>query len=76
MILMPSCHMDKEALVTIQDAYYASLFVGWEAFVNTWEIRFGPTTYVDPMEVLSRLKQTSNVATYKSQFEALSNKIT
>lgn len=39
------------------------------------QIRFCPITYDDPMEVLTRLKQTSYVATYEAQFEGLSNRL-
>ena len=37
--------------------------------------RFGNVAYKDPMESLTRLKQTTNVVIYKGQFEALSNRI-
>ncbi|XP_075636505.1 uncharacterized protein LOC142608698 [Castanea sativa] len=37
--------------------------------------RFGSTTYDDPMEVLTRLRQTTTVALYKAEFEAVSNRI-
>ena len=37
--------------------------------------RFGNVAYKDPMESLTRLKQTTNVVVYKGQFEALSNRI-
>ena len=37
--------------------------------------RFGSTTYDDPMEALTRLRQTSTVALYKGEFEALANHI-
>ena len=38
-------------------------------------MRFGSTVYDDPMEVLTRLRQTSTVAIYKAEFEVLFNKI-
>ena len=38
-------------------------------------IRFGLSAYEDPMEALTRLRQTSNVIGYKGQFKALSNRI-
>lgn len=38
-------------------------------------MRFGSTTYDDPMEVLTRLRQSSTVAMYKIEFEAISNRI-
>ena len=33
------------------------------------------TAYDDPMEMLTRLRQTATVAMYKAQFEVLSNRI-
>ena len=38
-------------------------------------IKFGSTAYDDPMEALTRLRQTSIVALYKGEFEALANQI-
>ena len=38
-------------------------------------IRFGATAYDDPMDTLTRLRQVGSMALYKSQFEALSNRI-
>ena len=38
-------------------------------------IRFGSTAYDDLMEALTRLRQTSTVALYKGEFEALANQI-
>ena len=37
--------------------------------------RFGNIAYDDPMEPLTRLRQTTNVVVYKGQFEASSNRI-
>jgi hypothetical protein len=36
---------------------------------------FGPCSYDDPMEVLTRLRQQSSVEEYKCKFEALSNRL-
>lgn len=47
----------------------------WEGFVQAFLIRFGPSSYNDPMEMLIRLRQFGSVETYKSQFEALSNRL-
>lgn len=38
-------------------------------------IKFGASAYDDPMETLTKLRQVSYVSTYKTQFEALSNRI-
>ena len=37
--------------------------------------RFGATAYEDPMEALTRLKQTTSVVVYEGQFKDLSNRI-
>ncbi|XP_075666089.1 uncharacterized protein LOC142635932 [Castanea sativa] len=39
------------------------------------QVRFGTNAYDDPMEMLTRLRQTASVTTYKTQFEILSNRI-
>lgn len=36
-------------------------------------LSFGPTAYEDPMDALTRLKQTTLIAAYKAQFEVMSN---
>lgn len=46
----------------------------WEEFVTTLIVRFGPTTYDDPMEHLTKLRQTGTVADYQADFEALSKR--
>ena len=72
---MASFHMDGEALVWFQDCEASGVFVAWESFVEALLIRFGSSAYEDPMEALTRLRQTINVINYKGQFEALSNRI-
>jgi hypothetical protein len=64
--------MEGEALVWFQDAEESGQFSTWEAFVQALLIRFGPA-YDNPMEVLMRLRQTSSIVEYTSQFDALSN---
>lgn len=38
-------------------------------------IKFGPSSYDDPMEMLTRLRQNGSVEAYKGQFETLSNRL-
>ena len=45
------------------------------AFVKAMHVRFGATSYDDPMESLTRLKQTSSILAYKGKFEAISNRV-
>ncbi|KAF5468876.1 hypothetical protein F2P56_012987 [Juglans regia] len=67
--------MEGEALLWYQDVVDGSIFNSWDSFVKALLARFGPTAYDDPMEALTRLKQTSTVAIYKAQFESLSNRL-
>ncbi|XP_075673885.1 uncharacterized protein LOC142643233 [Castanea sativa] len=67
--------MEGEALIWFQDAENSGFFSDWEAFVKVVHERFGATSYDDPMESLTRLKQTSFVIAYKGQFEAISNRV-
>ena len=72
---MASYHLDGEALIWFQEAKQARGFASWEAFVQALQTRFGTTTYDDPMEALTRLKQVTSVVAYKGNFEILSNRI-
>uniref|UniRef100_A0A2N9J8Y4 Reverse transcriptase n=1 Tax=Fagus sylvatica TaxID=28930 RepID=A0A2N9J8Y4_FAGSY len=72
-VIHASYHLDEEALIWFQDCEYEIL--NWTDFVRAVQLRFGLATYDDPMETLTKLRHTQSVATYKSQFEALSNRI-
>lgn len=58
-----------------QDIEAAGGLNSWDGFLRALQTRFGSSPYNDPMEALIRLKQTSTVEEYKSQFEALSNQL-
>ena len=73
--MMASFHMEGKALVRFQEGEDVGVFGTWEALVQAMLIKFGSTAYDDPMEALSRLRQTSTVALYKGEFEALANRI-
>ena len=73
--MMASFHMEGKALVWFQEGEDARVFGNWEALVQAILIKFGSTAYDDPMEALTRLRQTSIVALYKGEFEALANQI-
>jgi hypothetical protein len=68
-----SYHLDEEALIWFQDSEHE--IFNWTDFVRAVQMRFGLATYDDPMETLTKLRHTQSVAAYKSQFEALSNRI-
>ena len=74
-LLMASFHMDGDALIWFQDWEETGLFSNWEGFVKALLTRFRMTAYEDPMEALTRLRQTTSVVAYKGKFEALSNRL-
>ncbi|GFI61096.1 hypothetical protein IMSAG049_00249 [Clostridiales bacterium] len=67
--------MDLEALIWFQKAEEARVFSDWKSFVPALHVRFGTSSYDDPMEVLTRMRQTSTMALYKAEFEAVSNRV-
>jgi hypothetical protein len=72
-VLHASYHLDEEALIWFQDCEHE--IRNWNDFVRAVQMRFGPATYDDPMETLTKLRHTHSVVAYKGQFEALSNRI-
>jgi hypothetical protein len=48
---------------------------GWEDFVSALKTRFAPSAFDDPVGAFTKLKQSSAVEDYQTQFEILSNKI-
>ena len=58
---MASFHVDGDALIQFQDSDETGVFATWEGFVEALLIRSGSNAYEDPMESLTRLKQTTNV---------------
>ncbi|KAK9996704.1 hypothetical protein SO802_021390 [Lithocarpus litseifolius] len=67
--------MKLKALFWFQEAEEAGVFSNWESLVQALHVRYGSTAYDDPIEVLTRLRQTSSVTLYKVKFEAVSNRI-
>jgi hypothetical protein len=47
----------------------------WDEFLVAIQVRFGKSSYDDPMETLSKLKQTGSLEEYKTQFEVLANRV-
>ncbi|KAF5471969.1 hypothetical protein F2P56_008726 [Juglans regia] len=74
-LMVASHHMDGEALVWYQSALDAGQFNSWESLVMSMQGRFGPSAFDDPMEALTKLRQTTSVSLYTSQFEALTNRL-
>ena len=74
-LLISSFHMELEALIWFQEVEETGVFTNWDSLVQALHVRFGSTAYDDPMEVLTRLRQSSTVALYKAEFEVMSNRI-
>ena len=74
-LMLASFHMEGEALIWFRDAEQIGGFASWEVFVKALQTCFRVTACDDPMEVLTRLKQTSTMVAYKGNFEILSNRI-
>ena len=67
--------MEGKAITWYQELEETGILTSWEAFVKALQIRFGTSSYDDPMEALISIKQTSTVELYKTQFEMLSNRV-
>lgn len=67
--------MEGKALVWFQDLEAYGTITSWDGFVQALQTWFGPTSYEDPMEALTRLRQTSIIEHYNSQFDHLSNQL-
>ena len=74
-MLIASLHKELEALIWFQEVEEAGVFTDWDSLVQALHVRFGSTAYDNPMEVLTRLRQSSTMAMYKVEFEAVSNRI-
>uniref|UniRef100_A0A7N2LY12 Integrase catalytic domain-containing protein n=1 Tax=Quercus lobata TaxID=97700 RepID=A0A7N2LY12_QUELO len=71
---MASYHFDGEALIWFQDVEQIGSFASWEVFVKALQTCFGVAAYDDPMEALTRLRQTSIVVSYKGLCEEVEHK--
>nr|GEW31532.1 putative unclassified retrotransposon protein [Tanacetum cinerariifolium] len=74
-VQLASFHLDGIAL---QWHRWITKFRGpmtWAEFSKAILGRFGPTEYEDPAEALSRLKQTTTVASYQEAFEKISHQV-
>jgi hypothetical protein len=74
-LLLASIYMEGKALVWFQDMELSGSLYNWHVLTQALLERFGPSSYDDPMEALSKLKQITSVDDYKKRFEALSNRV-
>lgn len=69
-------HMTKGALGWMRGLRRNNLLSTWERFTEDLCERFRGSVYVDKLQELSRLQQTSSVVVYLEQFEELLNGVT
>ncbi|CAJ2630725.1 unnamed protein product [Trifolium pratense] len=74
-ITIASFYLDGPALSWYQWMYRNSQLVSWNQFLQALETRFAPTAYDDPRGNLFKLTQSTTVAAYLVEFEALANRI-
>jgi hypothetical protein len=72
-VMHASYHLDDDALIWFQSCEHD---LGcWDNFARAIQLRFGPPSYNDPMELLIKLKHVNSIEEYKGLFESLSNRI-
>lgn len=72
---MAGLHMEGKAILWFQELQESWVITSLASFVRALDVRFGGTTYDDPMEKLTRLRQVSTVEVYKTQFEVIANRV-
>jgi hypothetical protein len=68
-------HMEGKALSWFLALRNTNNLSSWDEFLAAIQVRFGNSSYDDPTETLSKLKQTGSLEEYKTQFEELANKV-
>uniref|UniRef100_A0A2N9I8T7 Ty3 transposon capsid-like protein domain-containing protein n=1 Tax=Fagus sylvatica TaxID=28930 RepID=A0A2N9I8T7_FAGSY len=72
-VMHASYHLDDDALIWFQSCEHD---LGcWDNFARAIQLRFGPPSYDDPIELLIKLKHVNSIEEYKGLFESLSNRI-
>lgn len=74
-IKFASFHMEGAAYAWNKWVMKNQLVRNWREFLEALLLRLGTSLYDDPKAALKELKQSSTVAEYQSQFEALSTKV-
>ncbi|XP_042950388.1 uncharacterized protein LOC122282508 [Carya illinoinensis] len=68
-------HMEGKALSWYCWLMDSGPIGGWDEFISALKVRFGPSTYEDPVGAFTKLRQTTTVEEYQTEFEMLSNRI-
>ncbi|GKB94316.1 ty3-gypsy retrotransposon protein [Tanacetum coccineum] len=66
-------HLSGDALSWYKYLYNNHLLTTWDAFTRALKTHFGPSTYDNHQATLFKLRQTSTVTAYQTEFERLSN---
>lgn len=74
-ITIASFYLDGPALAWYQWMHRNQQIVSWTQFLTALETRFAPTAYDDPRGKLFKLTQSTTVAAYLTEFEALANRL-
>lgn len=74
-IIIASFYLDGAALSWYQWMYWNRQIVSWDQFLTALETRFAPTAFDDPWGNLFKLTQSTIVASYLAEFEALANRL-
>ncbi|KAL4587069.1 hypothetical protein LXL04_011719 [Taraxacum kok-saghyz] len=75
-LTMTAFHLSGDALSWYKYLFNNNLLTTWDAFTRALETRFGPSTYDNHQAALFKLRQTTTVTAYQTEFERLSNCIT
>ncbi|KAF5463169.1 hypothetical protein F2P56_019105 [Juglans regia] len=68
-------HMEGKALSWFSWLRDSGTLGNWEEFTTVLRVRFGPSIFEDPIGAFTKLRQTSTVEEYQTEFKILSNKI-
>ena len=55
-LMLASFHMEAETLIWFQEGEETGVFHDWDSLIQALHVRFGTTTYDDPMETLTRMR--------------------
>ncbi|GJW42435.1 ty3-gypsy retrotransposon protein [Tanacetum coccineum] len=72
-VALASFHFQGDALSWYKYMHNNQLLGDWETFTRALELRFGPSSFENHQAALFKLKQTSSVAAFQTEFERLSN---
>ncbi|KAL4592716.1 hypothetical protein LXL04_005719 [Taraxacum kok-saghyz] len=75
-LTMTAFYLTGDALSWYKYLYNNNLLTTWDSFTQALTTRFGPSSYDNHQAALFKLRQTSTVTTYQTEFEKLSNCIT